>query len=115
MIGMDLLGIEDLEREVADADFGVLVLSPDDVVISRGEEQDAPRDNVIFELGLLMGGIGRTRTYMVMPRDKEIRIPSDLFGMSPLTYVPAVGRDLTARIATVCTSLREKVRELGPR
>lgn len=116
VFGASNYSIEDLAREVDDADFGVLVLTPDDKVVSRGDAQDAPRDNVIFELGMLIGGIGRTRTYFAIPRDQDVRIPSDLFGMNPLTYVPAAdARELAARIAPVCNSLREKVRDLGPR
>jgi CRP/FNR family cyclic AMP-dependent transcriptional regulator len=114
VFGPSAYALEDLEREVAEADFGVLVLTADDRIVSRGEEQEAPRDNVIFELGMLIGAIGRTRTYFVTPRGQDVRIPSDLFGMNPLTYVPGVGRDLAARLGPVCTSLREKVRDLGP-
>ena len=44
--------IEALEREVKIADFGLLVLSPDDKVLKRESSKLAPRDNVIFELGL---------------------------------------------------------------
>ena len=107
--------VEDLEQAVAEADFGVLVLTPDDRILSRDKEHDAPRDNVIFELGMLIGGIGRERTYFVTPRGQEVRIPSDIFGMNPLSYLPDSGRDLAARLGPVCTSLREKARELGPR
>ena len=32
-----------------------LVLAPDDTVISRDVTSTAPRDNVVFELGLFMG------------------------------------------------------------
>lgn len=115
VFGASEYSIESLEREVAESDFGVLVLTPDDRIVSRDAEQNAPRDNVIFELGLLMGGVGRSRSYFVVPRGQDVRIPSDLFGMNPLTYVPAEGRDLAARIAPVCAALRAKVQELGPR
>jgi CRP/FNR family transcriptional regulator, cyclic AMP receptor protein len=62
-----------------------------------------------------MGGIGRGRTYVVVPRGQAVRIPSDLFGMNPLTYVHAEPRNLAARLGPVCTALRAKVLELGPR
>lgn len=91
------------------------MLTPDDRVVSRDAELHAPRDNVILELGMLMGSVGRGRTYFVVPRGIDVKIPSDMFGMSPLTYVPATGRDLAARIAPVCTALRAKLGELGPR
>lgn len=44
-------------------DFAVLVLTPDDIVVSRDKEHFGPRDNVVFELGLFMGRLGRARTF----------------------------------------------------
>jgi predicted nucleotide-binding protein len=49
--------IEDLETQVGNSDFAVLVLSPDDQVITaRGTTGLAPRDNLILELGIFIGG-----------------------------------------------------------
>ena len=39
-------------------DFAILVLTADDLVASRDVLSTAPRDNVLFELGLFMGGLG---------------------------------------------------------
>ena len=36
-------------------DFAVLVLTPDDLLSSHDVVSQAPRDNVLFELGLFMG------------------------------------------------------------
>ena len=47
--------IESLEGELQVADFAVLTLTSDDVSIARREVRSAPRDNVLFELGLFMG------------------------------------------------------------
>src|SRR5437868_4760216 len=58
-----LFFIESLEAELAQSDFGVLTLTPDDWSFSRGQLSTAPRDNVLFELGLVMGHLGRERTY----------------------------------------------------
>ena len=44
--------ITELQKQIQEVDFAVLVLGADDVVESRNEKSDAPRDNVIFELGL---------------------------------------------------------------
>jgi len=54
VFGPSRFPIEDLEAQLDRADFAVLVLRPDDRVESRGKEHDAPRDNVVFELGLFM-------------------------------------------------------------
>jgi CRP/FNR family cyclic AMP-dependent transcriptional regulator len=55
VFGASHFPIEDLERELQRSDFAVLVAGADDQVISRGSSAGAPRDNVVFELGLFMG------------------------------------------------------------
>ena len=60
--------VESLERELARVDFAALVLSPDDMVISREiAGPAAPRDNLVFELGLCMGALGHSRTFLLHP------------------------------------------------
>ena len=63
------------------ADFGVFLLSKDDLTKSRGKKRASPRDNVLFELGLFMGSIGRERTFAVCC-GKNLKIPSDLYGVT---------------------------------
>src|SRR5205807_1407801 len=59
--------MEVLVRILEETDFGVFVFSPDDVVRMRSRQYSAVRDNVIFELGLFMGRLGRERTFIVQP------------------------------------------------
>jgi CRP/FNR family cyclic AMP-dependent transcriptional regulator len=68
--------IESLEQTINQSDFAILVLAPDDDVVSRTVTQRAPRDNVVFELGLFMGALGRRRTYIVSPAYTSMRVPS---------------------------------------
>jgi predicted nucleotide-binding protein len=65
--------LEELVSSLEKFDFAILVLTPDDITISRELESQSPRDNVIFELGLFVGGIGRNRTYIVYERTKKIK------------------------------------------
>src|SRR6185369_2350100 len=78
--------IEDLERAAATADFAVIVFGKDDLVRSRWSFSRAPRDNVVFEAGLFIGGIGRERTLMMRPERVSLKIPSDLAGVALLSY-----------------------------
>src|ERR1700752_1196730 len=74
--------LEALQAALLRFDFAVFVLSPDDRLISRGVSSHAPRDNVIFELGLFIGRLGRDRVFFVLPRDSpSVHIPTDLFGV----------------------------------
>src|SRR3712207_8203503 len=47
--------------------ISVLVLTPDDLVQSRSADLSGPRDNIVFELGLFMGRLGRGRTFILQP------------------------------------------------
>jgi CRP/FNR family transcriptional regulator, cyclic AMP receptor protein len=69
--------IESLEAELGQCDFAVLTLTPDDRLKSRGHTSMAPRDNVLFELGLFMARLGRERTYFVCDRNQHLKIPTD--------------------------------------
>ena len=107
--------IESLEQELVEADFAALILSPDDKVISRNENSEAPRDNIVLELGLSIGALGHSRTYLVYPRDIDIKIPTDLMGITPLTYKWEPGQELLPTIAPACNQLRNLISRAGPR
>lgn len=106
--------IDDLAKQVYQCDFAALVLGPDDKVLSRGRESDAPRDNVLFELGLFMGSISRERTFLVLPKDVDVKVPSDLLGLTPLRYACKSGPH-GAGVAPMCVELRALLSSLGPR
>lgn len=105
--------IEDLIQAVEVSDFAVLVISPDDTVESRDTRTVVPRDNVIFELGLFIGALGRERIFVIKPRGKEIKMPSDLLGLNPIEYSADETVAVDARVAPICTNVRRVLKELG--
>ncbi len=107
--------IESLEQELPKVDFAALVLASDDRVISRSVASDAPRDNIIFELGLFMGALGRSRTFLVHPRGADLKIPTDLIGIVPLVYESGAADGLSSAVASACNELRTAIRAAGPR
>ena len=107
--------VESLERELARVDFAALVLSPDDTVISRDSEVLAPRDNLVFELGLFMGALGHSRTFLLHPRGSDIKIPSDLAGFTPLTYQASPDGPVSIAVASACEEMRAAIMASGPR
>jgi predicted nucleotide-binding protein len=111
--------MEDLEREVNSADFAIAVVTGEDVVTSRKRRKVAPRDNVVFELGLFMGQLGRDRTVIVTPRGMNLKLPSDLHGLNPLSFtMPANPTDKgqwAAAFGPVCTQLKALFDDRGPR
>jgi CRP/FNR family transcriptional regulator, cyclic AMP receptor protein len=87
--------IESLLATVAKSDFGLLVITPDDSVTSRDDQKAVPRDNCIFELGLFMGALGRERSLIVKQRGEDIKMPSDLLGITPLAALSLCHVNLT--------------------
>jgi predicted nucleotide-binding protein len=85
--------LEALVSEIARADYAVILLAPDDTLTRRYVTGAAPRDNVIFELGLFMGALGRDHVFMVRPRGLQLQLPSDLDGIVAATYDPPEDRD----------------------
>jgi predicted nucleotide-binding protein len=82
-------------------DFGIFLMEPDDLVITRGGSMNAPRDNVIFEMGLFMSQLGLKRVIPIGPRG-AVRILSDIQGWQPLLYdEPSELRDLRMKAADV--------------
>lgn len=106
--------LESLVRMLDRFDFAVLVITPDDVVTSRGQERQAPRDNVMFELGLFMGRLGPGRTFALCSDSPNLRLPSDLAGVSMARFKADDAKvDLTAALGPPCFRLRQVVRDLG--
>jgi CRP/FNR family cyclic AMP-dependent transcriptional regulator len=107
--------VDSLVAVVKKADFAVLVLTADDTLISREVEHRAPRDNCIFELGLFMGALGRDRTFIVKPRGIDIKLPSDLLGITLLEYAEGTQDTIASRVGPICTAVRKAVQNLGPK
>jgi predicted nucleotide-binding protein len=103
-----LTNIEALEEELERADFAVLLLSPDDRVLSRWAFCRAPRDNLILELGLFVGAIGRRRALMVQPLASKLKIPSDLLGVTPIKYAATDMVSVAAELRNIFQSLGSK-------
>lgn len=110
VFGASRFPMEDLAAEVAVADFAALVAGPDDHVSSRGKEFNAPRDNVVFELGLFMGALTRHRTFLIAPDGDDLKIPSDLLGLTLVRYDPS---DLARIAASVSAELIANMKSKG--
>lgn len=106
--------IEDLVTKSSDVDFAVFVFHPDDILESRGMSMPVVRDNVIFELGLFIGAIGRKRCYIVRPRDVDLHLPSDLLGINPADYDPArIEDEADSAVVQACTKIRAEIKKHG--
>ncbi|MCK4763857.1 MAG: DUF4147 domain-containing protein [Candidatus Aminicenantes bacterium] len=88
--------IERLSKALDEFDFAVLVITGEDLVVGdktqHGEKKVdktklfRARDNVLFELGLFMGRLGRHRAIMLYNEKKKAQLPSDLGGIHTATF-----------------------------
>jgi hypothetical protein len=107
--------LESLLKQLDTADVGIFVFSPDDMVVIRGGEHPAVRDNVILEVGLYIGRLGRDRCFIVLPRGSNPRLPSDLLGVTILNFdgARADGR-LEAALGPASSKIRLALSLLAP-
>lgn len=106
--------LQSLEDQLDISDFAIAIAHSDDVTESRGNDWPSPRDNVIFELGLFMGRLGRQRAILMEPREAGVKLPSDLAGVTTISYRFEAGRDALALMSPACNELREHIYRLGP-
>jgi CRP/FNR family transcriptional regulator, cyclic AMP receptor protein len=104
--------LEALEAALDDKDFAIAVAAPDDFVKTRGEDHVVPRDNVIFELGMFMGRLGRRRTILLEPRDEDVKLPSDLAGLTTVPYRSGPKDKLPVLLGGPCHAIRRVIEEL---
>jgi predicted nucleotide-binding protein len=106
--------IESLVNNVERFDFAILVMTPDDLRVKNGHEELQPRDNVIFELGLFMGRLGRARTFVLQQRHADLRLPSDLSGVTTALYDwPRDDKSHKSAVGPASDTIRDAMRQLG--
>ena len=86
--------IEKLERYARDeVRFAVVLATPDDVgnAVGRDDERKfRTRQNVVLELGLLLGKLGRPRVAILLKDQATMERPSDLQGLIYLAFTDNV-------------------------
>lgn len=108
--------LDSLTKAVSSFDFGIFVFSPDDIVKIREQQHRTVRDNVLFELGLFIGNLGRERNFVIIPtRVADFHLPTDLLGLTPSTFVSdRPDGNLMAALGPACNKIRRAIRRLGP-
>lgn len=80
--------IEKLEEYTQQANFGIVLATPDDIGYPKNDEtkkQYRVRQNVVLELGMLLSRIGREKVAILLSQSEEMEKPSDIDG---LIYIP---------------------------
>jgi hypothetical protein len=106
--------LDDLVQKSSHVDFAIFVFSPDDVVTIRDESTKIVRDNVLFELGIFIGAIGKSRCFIVRPRDSEMHLPTDLLGVNTTSYAnDREDGDYSSAMNYACTQIRDEIARQG--
>lgn len=81
--------IEKLEHYQEHVEWGVVLLTPDDLghpALDPGKSAPRPRQNVVLEMGMLLGKLGRRQvTILYRQSDPAMELPSDIHGY---IYIP---------------------------
>ena len=106
--------LESLVAILEKSDFAIFVFSPDDIIRIRKKQFLTVRDNVIFELGLFIGKLGRERSFIVMPDKPAFHIPTDLLGVTAGKYdTSRTDGSYQAATGPVCHQIRIQIKKLG--
>lgn len=103
--------LDSLLRVASSVDFAVLVATADDMTVSRGVTTLSVRDNVILEFGLFAGALGRERVYLLPAGGPKL--PTDVQGLTWLTYHPQVGDNARAAVTAAALQIEDRIRSLG--
>lgn len=90
-------------------EYGVMVGTADDLSINktRGVKQMEARDNVLFELGLFLGRLGREKVFFL--KEKGAKTPSDLQGISLPEFSAQDAPDLEEQIKERCERIKRQI------
>lgn len=85
-----------LVAAAAGCDYGLFIFGTDDRLYIPKNTVWLPRDNVVFELGLFMGNLGKENVFFATPTgeiDGRLKIPSDLAGATHMPYLVSTDED----------------------
>ena len=103
--------LDSLLVSLESSDAGVFVLRPDDVTESRGQSNPTARDNVVFELGMFIGRLGRDRSFILTPDKSPLHLPSDLTGITTAHYdAERIDRQPRAAVGAACSQIRQALK-----
>jgi predicted nucleotide-binding protein len=102
--------IDGLIRNCEESKFGVFVISPDDKATIRGESLDIVRDNVILELGLFIGRLGKQKSFVIRPdQTTNLHLPTDLDGVKTARYDCSRTDNIRAALNPACRQIANEI------
>lgn len=101
-------------------DFGIIIFTPDDKLRHRDKNYNTPRDNTIFELGLLIGYLGEKRVFPIVPNNSDLKLPSDLLGINTCKFDFSAENRITLKerqksLQNAYFDIKDKIITYGPK
>lgn len=105
--------LDALIKALDDFDFAIFVFHPDDVISIRDRKFNTVRDNLIFELGLFIGRLGKNKVFFLVPTSVDkLHLPTDLLGISPGYYDnKREDGNIQASLGAFCNQVRKKLKD----
>jgi len=105
--------LEDLLQELDNSQFGIFIFTPDDISKIRNEDFKVIRDNVLFELGLFIGKLGKDQVFCVKPANvRDFHLPTDLVGINIGTFFEdRSDKNLNAALGPFCNKIRKTIKK----
>lgn len=104
-----------LEDAIEAADFAIVVVRGDDVLVTRETMAKVARDNVHLEYGIAVGKLGLKRAFLLVDAGDDVALPSDLDGLTTLRYRAQSKDEMARTVAKACDAAREQMDYLGVR
>ncbi len=106
--------IDDLVEKSSTVDFSLFIFARDDIATIRSRKEHVVRDNVLFEMGLFIGAIGKERSFILKPRDEQMHLPTDLLGTTPADYDSnRSDNDLVSATNRACSLIKSEAQRIG--
>jgi len=105
--------LDELIEKTYEYNYAIFVFTPDDYLVYRNTHQKTVRDNVLFELGLFIGKLGKNRTFIIKPKDvNNLHIPSDLHGIITGVYdSERATKEPMPALGSVCNKIRRELKK----
>lgn len=109
--------LQSLLKSLEVSDCGLFIFTPDDITTMRDQTYSSVRDNIIFELGLFIGHLGRERSFILIPHGvANLLIPSDLMGLTIAEFDPnRRDKNLTAALGPACYKVKRRLQTCLPK
>lgn len=85
--------IEKLEKHTSEANFAVVLATPDDIGFRAGHEDEKAhraRQNVVLELGMMLSKLGRKNVAILLKQQENMERPSDIQGLIYIRFKDSV-------------------------